>query len=417
MQVLYPRCAGLDVHQPNVVACIRMAEGAGASHEVRTFETTTKGLLGLADWLRERGCTHVAMEATGVYWKPVWHVLEGDFELVLANASHIRNVPGRKTDVNDATWIADLLAHGLIRGSFVPPAGVQELRDLTRTRKQLVRETARHVQRIQKTLEDANIKIAGVISDIMGVSGRAFLDALIAGETDPNKLATLARGRLRASRAELVEALRGRVREHHRFMLKLHLEQVNALQAAIAELERRLAQRLEPFREHMKLLLTMPGISQTAAQVMASEMGLDMQRFPTADSLVSWAGMCPRSDESAGKRRSTRIRKGAPWLKTTLIQAAWAAVRTKNSYLRALFHRLKARRGAMKAIVAVAASMLRSAYHMLTRGVPYQDLGAFHFDARKRMRSVSRLLKRLKELGIEVLQTRVTDCPIQPVST
>ncbi len=416
MEVLYPRCAGLDVHQASVVACVRIASGARASQEVRTFETTTKGLLALADWLREGGCTHAAMESTGVYWKPVWHVLEGEFELVLANAAHIRNVPGRKTDVNDATWIADLLAHGLIRGSFVPPAAVQELRDLTRTRKQLVRELARHVQRIQKTLEDANIKIVGVISDILGASGRAFLEAIIAGEQEPGKLADLARGRLKAGREKIVEALRGRVQEHHRFMLKLHLEQISSLEKAIAEIEGRLGERLEPFREEVKLLVTIPGISQTAAHVIASEMGLDMTRFANADSLISWAGLCPRSDESAGKRRSTRIRKGAPWLKTTLIQAAWAAARTKDSYLRAMFHRLKARRGAMKAIVAVAASMLRSAYYMLTRHMPYQDLGPRHLDKRTRTRTVSRLLKRLKDLGIEVLQTRITEPSPNPVS-
>ena len=255
MEVLYPRCAGLDVHQLSVVACVRIANGARASHEVRTFETTTKGLLALADWLREGGCTHVAMESTGVYWKPVWHVLEGDFELVLANATHIRNVPGRKTDVNDATWIADLLAHGLIRGSFVPPAEVQELRDLTRTRKQLVRELARHTQRIQKTLEDANIKIVGVISDILGTSGRGFLEAIIAGEDDPQRLADLARGRLKADREKIVEALRGRVQAHHRFMLKLHLEQIRSLEKAIAEIEGRLGERLEPFREEVGLPL------------------------------------------------------------------------------------------------------------------------------------------------------------------
>jgi transposase len=416
MEVLYPRCTGLDVHQASVVACVRIAEGARASHEVRTFETTTKGLLALADWLGEAGCTHVAMESTGVYWKPVWHVLESEFELVLANATHIRNVPGRKTDVNDAMWIADLLAHGLVRASFVPPTAIQELRDLTRTRKQLVRELARHVQRIQKTLEDANIKIAGVISDILGASGRAFLDAIIAGETDPEQLAALARGRLRASREQIVEALRGRVREHHRFMLKLHLEQVRSLEQAIAKIEARLGECLEPFREDIKLLTTMPGISQTAAQVIASEMGLDMHRFPSADSLVSWTGMCPRSDESAGKRRSTRIRKGAPWLKTTLIQAAWAASRTKNTYLQTLFHRVKARRGAMKAIVAVAASMLRSAYYMLTRGTTYQDLGPNHFDSRTRVRTVNRLLKRLKDLGIKVIEARVSENVMQPVS-
>jgi transposase len=407
MKVLYPRCAGLDVHQANVVACLRIAKGARATHEVRTFETTTTGLLTLADWLREAGCSHVAMESTGVYWKPVWHVLEGEFESVLANAMHIRNVPGRKTDVNDAMWIADLLAHGLIKSSFVPPTAVQELRDLTRTRKQLVRELARHVQRIQKTLEDANIKIAGVISDILGASGRSFLDAIIAGEDDPERLAALARGRLRASREQIVEALRGRVREHHRFMLKLHLEQVKSLESAIAKIEARLGECLEPFREDVKLLTTMPGVSQTVAQVIASEMGVDMHRFPSAESLVSWAGMCPRSDESAGKRRSTRIRKGAPWLKTTLIQAAWAASRTKNTYLHALFHRLKARRGTMKAIVAVAASMLRSAYYMLIRRTAYEELGSAHFDNRTRTRTVSRLLKRLKDLGVEVIETRI----------
>jgi transposase len=416
MEVLYSRCAGLDVHQASVVACVRIAKGGRASHEVRTFETTTRGLLALADWLREAGCTQVAMESTGVYWKPVWHVLEGEFELVLANATHIRNVPGRKTDVNDAMWIADLLAHGLIRASFVPPTAIQELRDLTRTRKQLVREVARHVQRLQKTLEDANIKIVGVISDILGASGRAFLEAIIGGETDPEKLAALARGHLRASREKIVEALRGRVRAHHRFMLKLHLEQVNSLQTAIAKIETRVGECLEPFHEDVKLLITMPGISQTAAHVIASEMGLDMHRFPSADNLVSWAGMCPRSDESAGKRRSSRLRKGAPWLKTTLIQAAWAASRTKNTYLHALFHRLKARRGAMKAIVAVAASMLRSAYYMLTRRTTYEDLGPAHFDSRTRVKTVNRLLKRLHDLGIEVIETRIRDTVTQPVS-
>jgi transposase len=408
MEVLYPRCAGLDVHQATVVACTRIADGPKATQDVRTFATTTKGLLELADWLSAAGCTHVAMEATGVYWKPVWHMLEGHFELVLANAAHIRNVPGRKTDVNDAMWIADLLAHGLIRGSFVPPTAIQELRDLTRTRKQLVRELSRHETRIHKTLEDANIKIVGVISNILGKSGRAFLEAIIAGESDPQKLADLASKRLRASREEIVEALRGRVQEHHRFMLKLHLEQIDSLDMAIAQVERRLGERLEPFREDVKLLVTIPGVSDTVAHVMASEIGTDMSRFPSAESLVSWAGMCPRSDESAGKRRSTRIRKGAPWLKTTLVQAAWAAIRVKNSYLRALFHRIKARRGGMKAVIAVAASMLRSAYYMLTRREPYRDLGPAHFDQHNRVRTASRLIKRLKDMGIEI-QPRLTE--------
>ncbi len=401
MEVMYPRCAGLDVHQHSLAACARIVEGGKVRQEVRTFETTTQGLLDLCDWLSAQGCTHVAMESTGVYWKPVWHVLEDSFELVLANATHIRSVPGRKTDVNDATWIADLLAHGLIRGSFVPPTPVQELRDLTRTRKQLVREVAQHVQRLQKTLEDANIKITGVISDVVGVSGRALVEALIAGETDPERLVDLTR-RLKAPRARLVEALRGRVRDHHRFLLRLHLAQIDALRAAVHEVEARIGEVLRPFRERAQLLTTIPGISDTVAHVIVSEIGIDMSRFPTSAHLISWAGLCPRNDESAGKRRSTRIRKGAPWLKTTLVQAAWAASQKKGSYLRAQFLRLKARRGPMKAIIAVAASMLTAAYHMLRTGQPYRDLGDAYFDTRDRSRIARRLIRRLHDLGLDV---------------
>ncbi len=402
MEVVHERCAGLDVHQDNVVACLRVAAGGRIEQEVKTFATTTQGLLELSDWLTERGCTHAAMESTGVYWKPVWHVLEGSFELVLANAMHIKNMPGRKTDVNDAMWIADLLAHGLIRGSFVPPTPVQELRDLTRTRKQLVREIAQHTQRIQKTLEDANIKLTGIISDVLGKSGRAMLEALIAGETNPEKLVELTSRRLKATRAELVEALRGRVREHHRFLLKLHLGQVDTLQAAVRDVEARVGETLQPFHDLAELLTTMPGVSDTVAHVIVSEIGVDMSRFPTAAHLISWAGLCPRSDESAGKRRSTRIRKGAPWLKTVLVQAAWAAARTKDSYLRAQFLRLKSRRGPMKAIVAVAASMLTAAYHMLRDGVEYEDLTGSYFDTRDRTKLAKRLIRRLQDLGLTV---------------
>src|SRR6185295_8648095 len=321
MEVLHPRCAGLDVHKDMVMACLRNAEGNRVKQEVRSFGTTTSGLLELAEWLAEAGCTHVAMEATGVYWKPVWHVLEGSCELLLANAQHVRNVPGRKSDVNDAMWLADLLAHGLIRGSFVPPTPVQEMRDLTRTRKQLVREVAQHTQRIQKTLEDANVKLSSVISSIVGLSGRTILDALIAGENDPAKLASLAHPGIKASAQELAEALRGKVTPHHRFMLKLHLEQIDSLQKAVRDLEARMGDALEPFREQVTRLTTIPGVSDVVAQVIASEVGLDMTRFPTAGHLISWAGLCPRLDESAGKRRSTRVRKGAPWLKTTLVTA------------------------------------------------------------------------------------------------
>ena len=405
MEVMYPRCAGLDVHKEQVTACIRIASDGKASREVRSFSTTTSGLLALAEWLGNDGCTHVAMEATGVYWKPVWHILEGSFELVLANAQHVRNVPGRKSDVNDATWLADLLAHGLVRASFVPPTPVQEMRDLTRTRKQLVREIAQHTQRIHKTLEDANIKLDSVISNILGLSGRAFLAALIAGETDPEKLVELAHPRLRAGRSTLVEALRGRVTQHHRFLLELHLSQIDSLDKAVRGLEARMGEALAPFRGQVEHLKTIPGVSDTVAQVIAAEVGLDMARFPTAGHLISWAGLCPKMDESAGKRRSTRVRKGAPWLKTTLVTAAWAAARKKTGYLRAQFLRIKSRRGAKKAIMAVAASMLTAVYYMLRTDTPYHDRGADHFDDRDKRQVANRLLKRLAALGFTVTVT------------
>lgn len=407
MDVIYPRCAGLDVHKDTVVACVRLVVEGRVQQEVKTFATTTKGLLALADWLRETECTHAAMESTGVYWKPVWHVLEDSVALVLANAMHIRNVPGRKTDVNDATWIADLLAHGLIRGSFVPPTPVQEMRDLTRTRKQLVREVAQHTQRLQKTLEDANIKLASYVSEILGTSGRAILEAIASGTTDPEKLADLTTGRLRASRGQLVEALRGNIRDHHRFLIRLHLDQIDALQKAVRDVEARLGNALDPFRDLEALLMTMPGVSQTTAQVILSEIGTDMSRFPTAAHLISWAGLCPGNDESAGKRRSTRLRKGGQWLKATLVQSAWSASRKKGSYLKALFHRIRARRGPKKAAIAVAASMLTAAYHMLTTGEVYADLSEHHFDTRDKHKVAKRLIKRLTDLGLHVAVTPV----------
>jgi transposase len=328
--------------------------------------------------------------------------LEEAFTLVLANAMHIRNVPGRKTDTNDATWIADLLAHGLIRGSFVPPTPIQELRDLTRTRKQLVGEIARHTLRLQKTLEDANLKLTHVVSDVLGVSGRAILKALIAGETDPTRLADLTTGRLKASRAQLIAALHGRVTAHHRFLLDLHLTQIEALDTAVRNLEGHVGETLAPFRTAADRLTTMPGVSATVARVLIAEVGVDMTRFPTPGHLVSWAGLCPRLDESAGKRRSTRIRHATPWLKTTLIQAAWAAVRVKESYLRAQFLRLKSRRGPKKAIVAVAASMLTAAYFMLHNDVDYHDLGGRYFTDRDKTQLTRTLIRRLRDLGVEV---------------
>ncbi len=402
MEVLYPRCAGLDVHAASVTACVRLAAGPEVTYQHRTVATTTAELLALADWLTAHGCTHVAMEATGVYWKPVWHVLEEAFTLVLANAMHIRNVPGRKTDTNDATWIADLLAHGLIRGSFVPPTPIQELRDLTRTRKQLVGEIARHTLRLQKTLEDANLKLTHVVSDVLGVSGRAILKALIAGETDPGRLADLTTGRLKASRAQLMAALHGRVTAHHRFLLDLHLTQIEALDAAVRKLEGHVGETLAPFRAAAARLTTMPGVSDTVARVLIAEIGVDMTRFPSPGHLVSWAGLCPRLDESAGKRRSTRIRHATPWLKTTLIQAAWAAVRVKQGYLRAQFLRLKSRRVPKKAIVAVAASMLTAAYFMIRDDVDYHDLGGRYFTDRDKTQLTRSLIRRLRDLGVEV---------------
>jgi transposase len=401
MEVLYTRCAGLDVHKDTVVACARIAVEGDVRQDVRSFATSMHGLLALADWLTQHGCTHVAMEATGVYWKPIWHVLEGSVELVLANARHVRNVPGRKSDVNDATWLADLLAHGLIRASFVPPTPIQHMRDLTRTRKQLVREIAQHTQRIQKTLDDANLKITGLITDLLGPTGRRILDALVHGQTDPERLVDLG-PRLKAPRATLVEALRGRVTEHHRFLLQLHLGQIDALQQAVREVEARVGALLEPFRAAEARLTTIPGVSTTIAQVIVSEIGLDMSRFPSAAHLVSWAGLCPRQDESAGKRRSTRLRKGAPWLKTAVVQAAWAATRTKAAYPRAQFLRLKARRGPKKAIVAVASSLLTATYFILPDGVEYRDLGIDHFERRDKTKTIRRLVRRLGDLGCHV---------------
>jgi transposase len=371
--------------------------------EVKSFQTTTQQLMELSDWLSSHGVTHIAMEATGVYWKPVWHILSGgEFELVLANAAHVKNVPGRKTDVNDATWLADLMAHGLIRASFVPDQPTQQMRDLLRTRKQFVRERSSHTQRIQKTLEDANIKLDSVITDIVGLSGRRMIEALIAGETAPEALAALAHGRIHATKAELEAALRGRVTAHHRFMLQLHLDHLDAVNAAIARIDKEVDANVEPFRVAVEMLTTIPGVSSLAAEVMVSEIGIDMSRFKTDGHLISWAGLCPKNDESAGKRRSTRMKKGAPWLKTTLIQCAWAASRTKGSYLQAQYLRIRSRRGPKKAIGAVAASILTAAYHMLKDGTLYQDLGANHFDNRDKGKQVLRLVNRLQSLGFAV---------------
>ncbi len=412
MQVMHERVAGLDVHKDSVVACVRLTSGSKATHECRTFETTTDGLSSLLEWLVSCRCELVAMEATGVYWMPVWKILsDGQFAMIVANAAHIKAVPGRKTDVNDATWIADLAAFGLLKASFVPDEDVHELRTLMRTRKQLVREQSSHIQRIQKTLTEANIRLDSVISDIMGLNGRRVIEAMIAGERNPRKLVALTDRRLKASPKELYDALHGRLTDHHRFLLQLHLQQYDALDEAVREIDReaearlsRLDQRIEPkpgFRDLIRLLVTIPGVSRLSALTILSEIGRDMSRFATAGHLVAWAGLCPGQNESAGKRRRSRLRKGAPWLKTMLVQCAWAAKRAKDSSYRAQFFRLQAKRGPQKAICAVAASILTAIYHMLKNGVAHADLGPSYFDNRPRQAKVTRLVSQLKRLGYE----------------
>ncbi len=399
MEVMHPRCAALDLGKDELVACVRIQ---GSEHECRSYPTTTSELLKLSNWLSGCGVTHVVMEATGSYWKAVWHVLEGSFELILANAAHVRNVPGRKSDVNDAVWLSDLLAHGLIRGSFVPPEPIQELRDLTRTRKQLVREVVQHTQRTQKVLDTANLKVTGVVSDLLGVSGRLMLRALIAGETDPERLADLAQGHLRAKRARLIEAFHGRPTPHHRRLLKLHLTLIEQIETAVSELDRQLEEALEPFRKAVERVKVMPGIADVVAQGILAEIGLDMSRFPSHRHLLSWACICPRLDRSAGRVHSTRTRKGGLWLKTLLVQAAWSAVRCKDSYARAQFLRIRARRGPKKAIIAVAASMLTAIYYMLRDGTEYRDLGSQYFNQIDRAKAARRLVGRLNRLGYRV---------------
>jgi transposase len=413
MDVIHRRVAGLDVHKRTVVACARVMRGRTVVRECETFATTTDGLVALLQWLNAHRCTHVALEATGVYWMPVFKILsEGAFDLIVANAAHLTAVPGRKTDLNDARWIADLMACGLVKASFVPEEELQELRALMRTRKQFSYEQTRYVQRLQKTLAEANLRLDAVLSDLMGASGRRILEAIIAGVQAPQELAALARG-LKASPQELRDALHGRVTAHHRFLLELYLGQWDRLDAAIRELDRAVEDRLTqidaqapseaaPFRTLIALLCTIPGVGPLSATVILSEIGRAMSRFPTAGHLVSWAGLCPGSHESAGKAKPMRLRKGNPHLKTRLIQCAWAATRQKDSYYRAQFFRLRARRGPQKAICAVAASLLTGIYHMLATGAPHHDLGADHFDRRSRESKTRQLVAQLSRLGYQV---------------
>jgi transposase len=405
MDVIIDRCAGLDVHKRSVTACVR-SPGQGRRRrqgEVREFSTVDAGLVGLRDWLAESGVTAVAMEATGVYWRPVWYALEGSFELILVNATHVKKVPGRKTDVKDAEWLAQLLECGLLRGSFVPPRPIRELRDLTRYRKRLIEERGREVQRAHKVLEDAGIKLSSVATDALGVSGRMMIEALIAGQRDPDVLAEMAKARLRHKIPELRQALQGHFRAHHAGLLREGLGRLDGLSEAVCRLDSLVDRAMQPYLSQRDQLITIPGVAQRSAEVIIAETGVDMTCFPTSAHLASWAGMCPGNNESAGKHFTGRTRKADPWLRGVLSECGWAAART-NTYLGAQWRRLAPRRGKEKANIAVGHSILVIAWHLLsTPGATYQDLGADYFTRRQDpQREQRRLVRRLEALGLKV---------------
>jgi transposase len=403
MEVVNERCCGLDVHKQTVVACVIVpGTGRQPNKEVRTFGTMTADLLELADWLGACQVTHVAMESTGVYWKPLWNLLEGQLELLLVNAHHVKQVPGRKTDVKDCEWLADLLRHGLLRASFVPDRPQRELRELTRYRTSLIRERAAEINRVQKILEGANIKLGDVASNVLGVSGRQILTALVAGTADPTLLADFARGKLRAKLPQLERALLGQFGAPQRFLLAQQLTHLDALDELIERLSAEVEERLRPFQDALDRLDTIPGVGRRIAEILVAEIGLDMTRFPTAAHLASWAGMCPGNNESAGKRKSGKTRKGDAWLRAALIEAAHASSRARNTYLSAQYHRLITRRGKKKAVVGVGHTILTIAYHLLRDGAEYADLGPHYFDERDEEHVTRRLVHRLEALGYSV---------------
>jgi len=410
MEVLYPRCCGLDVHKRNVVACV-LTPGVGPQPDktIRTFATMTEDLLALSDWLLSLGVTHVAMESTGVYWKPVYNLLEDLFTLLLANAAHLKQVPGRKTDVKDAEWIADLLRHGLLRASFVPERGQRELRELTRYRASLVQERTAEANRLQKTLEGANIKLGDVVSKIQTVSAKAMIAGLAEGAADPRALAQLAQGKLKEKIPQLEKALTGRMGAHQRFMLARQLEHLQDLDRLIEQVTAQIEERTRPFEGARTLLMTIPGVGEQTANALLAEIGVDMSRFPSSRHLASWAGLCPGNHRSAGKTKSGKTRKGSPWLRVMLVQAAKAAACTKTTYLAAQYRRLVTRRGKNKAAVAVAHSILVIAYHLLKEQQPYRDLGTNYFDERDRQTVIQRSVRRLEALGCQVT---LTDLPV-----
>jgi transposase len=406
MEVLYPCCCGLDVHKKSITACVLWAQAKGKTRkEKRRFGTFTRQLVELTDWLRACGVTHVAMESTGVYWKPVWNILEGQFEVLLVNAQHIKAVPGRKTDQKDSEWIADLLQHGLLRGSFVPPRAARELRDLTRYRVSLAQECNRIANRIQKVLEDANIKLASVATDPLGASGQAMLEAIIAGQSDSELLAEMAKGLLRNKILELRQALEGRVTEHHRFLLRQLLEHWKFTESKMAEIEAEIDRRMRPFEEEVARLCTIPGVERVTAWGLLAEIGFNTEQFPSGAHLASWAGLCPGSFESAGKRLSGKTRKGSAALRRCLCQAGWAVSTKRDNHLSALYRRLAARRGGKRAVIAVAHTILVTAFYMLKRKQDYHEAGADYFDRLHADRLRRSLVRRLERLGHEVTLT------------
>jgi transposase len=405
MRVVLKIGCGLDVHKRSVTACLLKIGTRGKRvTETRTFATTTSALKELADWLAEQDCRHVAMESTGVYWKPVFNILEGVCEeIILVNAQHIKNVPGRKTDVKDSEWIADLLVHGLLSASFIPPADIRELRELTRYRKKLIQQRGDQSNRIQKLLEACNIKLASVATDVLGKSGWEMLDALVHGETDPEKLAQLARGRLRKKIPQLIEALEGVLSDTQRWLLGEQMDHIVELDQKVARLDEKIQELTVPFAEVITQLCEIPGVSRRIAEVIVAEIGVDMKRFPTAKHLASWAGMCPGHHESAGKRKSGRTRNGSNWLKTALVEAGWSASRTKDTYLSAQYRNIARRRGAKRACVAVGHSILTMAYHLISNpAARFTELGAKHFVIPDRHRLAQKLVKRLDALGFKV---------------
>jgi len=403
MEVKYERCCGIDVHKKTVVACVIVAGPDGQPTKgTRTYDTMMEDLEGLSRWLGEQGVTHVAMESTGVYWKPVYNLLDGRFEVLVVNAEHVKALTGRKTDVADAEWIADLLRHGLLKGSFIPSAQLRELRDLTRYRTKLTDERKSEVNRLHKVLEDANIKLSSVATDIMGVSGRAILNELVQGHTNPALLAELAKGRLREKQDLLEKALRGTLKSHHRFMLAQHLSHIDFLEEAIQRLDAQIGEQMRPFEATIQRWDSLPGINRRMAAIVIAEVGPDLQPFEDAEHLASWAGMCPGNNKSAGKRFSGKTRKGSKWLRRALIQAAHGAAHTKEKYFQAQYRRLAARRGKQRAAVAVGHSLLGAGYHLITRQETYQDLGANYFDERDREGVKRRAVRRLEKLGFQV---------------